>query len=167
MEEWKDITGYEGYYQISSFGNVKNIKTNKILAGDKNSLGYKRVTLNSPIKKRWFVHILVAKHFCDGYKDGLVVNHKDGDKTNNNANNLEWVTRSENDLHAYSIGLRHAFPCKFKHKIIARDLNTKEIIKVYNNVQECCDDLKAQRPNVYNCCNGKQKSCKGFDLSYE
>ena len=43
MEEWKDIKDYEGYYQISSYGRVKNIKTGKFLKGDTNNLGYKRV----------------------------------------------------------------------------------------------------------------------------
>lgn len=101
MEIWKDIQGYEGYYQISSEGNVRNVKTNQILIGDTNNIGYRRVTLYSPTKKRFFIHRLVALHFCEGYKKNLVVNHKDGNKLNNNYQNLEWVTRSQNDLHAY------------------------------------------------------------------
>ena len=60
MEKWKDIIGYEGYYQISNFGNVRNVQTNKILIGDTNNAGYKRVTLYKPIKKRFFIHRLVA-----------------------------------------------------------------------------------------------------------
>ena len=51
MEEWKDIKGYENYYQISSFGRVKNVKTGKILNGDTNNVGYKRVWLYTPVKK--------------------------------------------------------------------------------------------------------------------
>ena len=51
MEEWKDIQNYEGYYQISSEGNVRNVKTGRILIGDKNNMGYRRVTLYTPIKK--------------------------------------------------------------------------------------------------------------------
>lgn len=167
MEIWKDIYGYEGHYQISSYGNVKNTKTNRILHGDINSAGYKRVYLYSPIKKRFFIHYLVAKHFCEGYEDGYIVNHKDGDKTNNNAKNLEWVTRSENDVHAFKLGLRKPHPCQFKHRIIAYNIDTFEIIKIYNNVQECCDDLNVKRPNIYNCCNGKQRSCRGYGLRYE
>ena len=119
MEKWKDIEGYEGYYQISSYGQVKNLLTNKILIGDTNNLGYKRVTLYSPIKKRFFIHRLVALHFCDGYQKDLVVNHKDGNKMNNKAENLEWVSRSENDLHAFKNNLRKPYPCQFKHKIIS------------------------------------------------
>ncbi len=167
MEQWKDIIGYEGYYEVSSEGRVRNIKTKQILKGDTNSIGYRRVTLYSPVKKRFFIHRLVALHFCDGYSDELVVNHKDGNKLNNCAENLEWVTRSENDLHAFRNKLRKPSPCKFKKKVIAYDLQSLEIIKIYENVQECCDDLKVARPNVYNCCNGKQKSCRGYGLKYQ
>lgn len=60
MEIWKDIIGYEGYYQISNLGNVKNIQTNKILIGDTNNLGYGRVTLYTPIKKK----ILYSSFSC-------------------------------------------------------------------------------------------------------
>ena len=164
-EEWRSIQGYENYYEISSYGNVRNIKTGKCLIGDKNSIGYKRVTLYSPIKKRFFIHRLVALHFCDGYKEDLVVNHKDGNKLNNHADNLEWVTRSENDLHAFKNNLRKTYPCKFKHKIEAYDSNGK-LLKIYQNIQECQDDLKVSRSCIYNCCNGKQKTCKGYILKY-
>ena len=167
MEIWKDIKDYEGYYQISSEGNVRNTKTQQILKGDTNNLGYRRVTLYTPIRKRFFIHRLVALHFCEGYSEELVVNHKDGNKQNNNYLNLEWVTRSENDLHAYNMNLRQPHPCNFKHRIISYNLKTNEIIKIYENTQECCDDLKVARANVYNCCNGKQKSCRGIGLKYE
>ena len=96
-----------------------------------------------------------------------MVNHKDGNKLNNVAENLEWVTHSENDLHAYKLNLREPHPCQFKHKIIAYDLLTEETIKIYNNIKNCCNDLKVARSNVYNCCNGKQKSCRGYGLKYE
>ena len=167
MEIWKDIKDYEGYYQISSEGNVRNIKTQQILKGDTNNLGYRRVTLYTPIRKRFFIHRLVALHFCEGYSEELVVNHKDGNKQNNNYLNLEWVTRSENDLHAYKMNLRQPYPCTFKHRIISYNLKTNEIIKIYENTQECCDDLNVARTNVYKCCNGKQKSCRGIGLKYE
>jgi len=130
MEEWKDIENYEGYYEISSYGNVRNCKTGKILIGDQNNAGYRRVTLYSPIKKRFFVHRLVAQHFCENYQEDLVVNHKDGNKLNNHYDNLEWVTRSENDLHAFNNNLRQANPCTFKHRIGAYATNGI-LFKVY------------------------------------
>ena len=167
MEIWKDINGYEGYYQISSYGRVKNVDTNQILIGDTNNIGYRRVWLYMPVKKRFFVHRLVALHFCAGYHEGLVVNHRDGNKLNNHVNNLEWVTRSENDLHAYRHNLREPHPCQFKHRILAYDLQTGDLIKIYNNTDECSEDLNVARSNIYNCCNGKQYSCRGYILRYE
>ena len=167
MEIWKDIQNYEGYYQISNLGRVRNVKTEKILIGDTNNTGYKRITLYAPIKKRVFLHRLVAFHFCEGYQEDLVVNHIDGNKLNNEAKNLEWITRSENDLHAYKLNLRKTFPCTFKHKVIAYNKKTMEIVKEYENTEECAKDLKVSKTNIYNCCNGKQKSCKGYILKYK
>ena len=106
-EVWKPIKGYENYYSISNLGNVRNDKTHRILQGDCNTVGYKRVILYVPIKKRFFVHRLVAYHFVDGYSNEFVVNHKNGDKKDNRAENLEWVSRSENDFHAFRNDLRH------------------------------------------------------------
>lgn len=146
--------------------SYKSLITNKILIGDTNNLGYKRITLYSPIKKRFFIHRLVALHFCEGYKEDKIVNHKDGNKQNNAADNLEWVTHSENDRHAYKLGLRKPHPCVFKHRIIAYNKNL-EVVKIYNNTQECADDLNVARTNIYNCCNGKQKTCRGYILRYE
>ncbi len=82
-----------------------------------------------------FVHRLVAQYFCDGYAEGLVVNHIDGDKTNNRSSNLEWVTRSENDLHAFSLGLRRIIkpPPKKKWKIEVFNIGTGETIGIYEN----------------------------------
>ena len=166
MEIWKDIKDYEEQYEVSSYGRIRNKRTQQILKGDKNSLGYCRVTLYSPIKKRFFVHRLVAYHFVDGYSEELVVNHKDGNKQNNNVENLEWVTKSENDLHAYKLGLRKANPSQYRKKIESFDLITNQKIKDYRNVDECVKDLGIARSNIYNCCNGKQLSCKGVGLRY-
>lgn len=167
MEIWKDIKGYEGYYKISNTGKVRNAKTDKILVGDINSVGYRRVYLYVPTPKRFFIHRLVAIHFVDGRSTDRVVNHIDGNKLNNNYKNLEWVSRSENDIHAYRLGLRTAHPSQFKHKIIQYNLLSGAIIKVYENIDECTAALNVKRSNVYSCCNGKQKSCRGFGLRYE
>lgn len=163
MEEWKSIDELDNKYEISSLGNVRNVNTGKILTGDINNIGYRRITYN---KKHYFIHRLVAKYFVEGYEEGLVVNHKDGNKLNNTKDNLEWVTRSENDLHAFRLHLRKTYPCTHKHKVIRFDLDTNEILQVYENTTQCSEDLNVARSNVYNTCNGKQKSCKGFGLKY-
>lgn len=161
MEIWKDIKHYEGYYQISNLGRVKNTKTNYILMlSDKNSLGYKRVTLYNPVRKRFFVHRLVAYHFCDGYRDGLVVNHIDGNKENNCAENLEWVTRSENDLHAFNMNLRKIEGAariqkeRAKRGVDIFDIRSGDLIYEFDNVDKCAEYFGMNRTYIQQCCRG-------------
>lgn len=101
-ELWKDIEGFEGRYQVSNKGLVRNAKGH-LMYQEANTANYMRVSLGAP-QKKFFVHRLVAKAFCDGYFEGAVVNHKDFNKHNNASVNLEWVTASENQKHAYRAG---------------------------------------------------------------
>lgn len=121
-EDWKDIKGYEGLYQISNYGRIKslerklncNIKNNtkrikkaliKRFTYDKD--GYCRVGLYKNNKSNYRgVHRLVAEAFIPNLENKPIVNHKNGIKTDNRVDNLEWCTNSENDLHAYRLGLR-------------------------------------------------------------
>lgn len=112
LEEWKDILGYEGYYQISNKGRVRSLSRfvinngtrvlieGKIISLTNNGTGYYQVKLfKNNHCKHFYVHVLVARHFVEGYADGLEVNHKDCNKNNNCAENLEWVTKRENQRH--------------------------------------------------------------------
>ncbi len=98
----KQIPNYENYF-IYDNGDILNIFTNKILKGSIGENGYKYYRLSkNNIKKMFYAHRLVAENFLEN-KDNLpVVNHKDGNKLNNNVDNLEWVTYSKNVEHAYS-----------------------------------------------------------------
>lgn len=128
-ERWKDIPGYEGRYQISNLGRVRMLPTRlryltkkgedayrvtniRVLAQQKQNSGYLLVHLHLDNTRRALtVHRLVAEAFVAGA--GETVNHKDGDKTNNHYSNLEWVSHSENHLHAVSIGLnKQAIPVR-------------------------------------------------------
>ena len=116
MEEWRDIKGYEGKYQVSNLGYIKSllmwtgdkyIKRDKILRRQLNKNGYLYVSLsiNGKVKK-FKVNRLVAETFIDNPYNLPITNHKDGDKTNNCVNNLEWCNYSDNLKHAYKLGLR-------------------------------------------------------------
>lgn len=174
IEEWRDIEGYEGYYQVSNFGNIRNTKTNYIIKlSDINSVGYYRVTLYKPIKKRFFVHRLVAYHFCNGYDEKLIVNHKDGNKQNNNANNLEWITHSKNDLHAYNHGLRKISGAaieqkkKSERKVILTNINTEIDEFIFNNYKECAEYFGLNKTYVQQCCRGIYLLKRKYKARYE
>ena len=106
---WKRIKNWENFYEINENGEIRNIKTNKLIIGDINNAGYPRVCLyhtenGEQIKKRYFRHRLVAQHFIDNPNNLPEVNHKDNNKLNCNVENLEWCTREENERHSHSSG---------------------------------------------------------------
>lgn len=118
-EEWKDIIGYEGKYMISNLGRIKCVARIQkwgngfrhvkecILTPRKKGKNNPYLTIilydSNGNDKTFHVHRLVALHFVGGYFDGADVNHKDGNKSNNICDNLEWCTRSENILHSRNV----------------------------------------------------------------
>ena len=105
MEIWKDIPSYEGLYKISSFGNVKSLISNKILKPSRDRFGYVRFNaLKDKKPKTLRIHRLVMEIF-NPIDTIMQVNHIDGNKSNNNIDNLEWCSDSDNKKHAYKLGL--------------------------------------------------------------
>lgn len=106
-ENWKPIEGYEGLYEVSDQGRVRNIKRGgRIMALSTVTHGYIVANLSKDGKTRSvLVHRIVAKAFIPNPENKEQVNHIDGIKSNNSADNLEWVTPHENILHAINTGL--------------------------------------------------------------
>lgn len=109
MEEWRDIKGYEGKYQISNYGNVRSLNYHrsgecKLMSPVLKKTGYYQINLHLNGKyKSKMIHKLVADAFLENPDNLPVVNHIDGDKTNNHVSNLEWCTVSYNTWHATHI----------------------------------------------------------------
>lgn len=128
-EIWKDVVGYEGLYQVSNFGRVKSldrlvqrincgcyIKKGKIKKQQDNGRGYLTTMLCDGTQKRLYIHRLVAEAFIENPKNKKEINHKDGNKKNNKAENLEWCSSKENKEHAWKIGLYIAKPITVEMK---------------------------------------------------
>lgn len=93
MIEWRDVVGYEGVFKVSNAGDIKAVKTNHLLNQTTSKKGYKRVSLQH---KTMTVHRIVAQAFIDNPKDLKTVNHIDNNKSNNNVDNLEWMSMKDN-----------------------------------------------------------------------
>lgn len=110
MEEvWKPIEGTDGKYEVSNLGRVmsKMQRNPRIMPQTIQRSGYHYVMLhvnNKPTCRR--VHRLVAQAFLPNPDNMKEVNHKDGNKDNNRADNLEWCTRSHNVKHSFDMGLK-------------------------------------------------------------
>ena len=108
-EIWRDIKDYEGLYQVSNMGRVKSFHNGKelVMKITFDRCGYAHVVLvKNGVRKTHRVHILVAKAFIENTENKPEVNHKDGNKWNCRVDNLEWVTKSENQQHAVKTGLQ-------------------------------------------------------------
>ena len=131
MEEWKDVVGYEGLYKVSNKGNVlscnyyRNSKPH-LMKPQKNSNGYLKVVLSKNKKSKQFtIHRLVALAFLPNPDNLEMVNHKDENPENNNIENLEWCSRSYNQV--YSMNLhedrRMVFGNNFRDKKTGQNLS--------------------------------------------
>lgn len=189
-EKWKDIINYEGYYQISNFGNIRSldrkirfnkgysIKKGKMLNPILNKKGYYKVSLSKNQKeKRFFIHRLVAIHFIENPLSKEQVNHKDGNKKNNRADNLEWCTNLENQRHAIKNGLidneqriQQAINMGIiNRKPVAQYTKEGNLIKEYVSIKEASILTGINSRNICNCLSPNQpknKSAGGYIWKY-
>lgn len=112
-EEWRDVKGYEGLYQVSNLGRARSFHNQygRVLKPIRTTDGYSQVTLSKNGKlKATRLHILVAQAFIPNPENKPQVNHIDGNRANCHVDNLEWATSKENIQHAYKIGLAKSGP---------------------------------------------------------
>ena len=174
-EIWKPVKNYEDLYLVSNIGNIRRKGKDKNRKYNINKSGYVLVNLyNNGKYKNLLVHRLVALAFIPNPENKPEVNHKDGNKLNNNADNLEWVTEKENVVHSYKKLGRIGFAGNKGNKdkitektkpVIQYDLNNK-FIRVWASKEYASRKLKLDSASISNCCRGKRKSVGNFKWRY-
>lgn len=154
IEEFRDVPGYEGMYEVSNFGRVR--RNGKILKPF-NNYGYLRVDLfKNGIVRKFLIHRLVAQAFIPNPKNLPQVNHKDEDKTNNCVENLEWCDAK------YNINYSKAKP------VLQFD-REGNFIKEWPSALKVEEELGIYHSNISNCCLGRYglKTTGGFIWKYK
>lgn len=176
-EIWKNIKGFENIYQISNYGNIKNIKKNILIKPfiSKKTKYYQIDLCKNGHKKRYSIHRLVAQAFISNPNNFPQVNHKDENKQNNRYDNLEWCTAKYNSNYGtckQRIGIKssqkkHTYETKQKiskalSKPIIQYSKNNTFIKEWGSAYEVQRKLRISKSNVNECCNNKRKSAGNY-----
>ena len=174
MEQWKDIDGYNGKYQVSNFGEVRSFSPwskGRTLKGGKtkgNPQPYRWVALvgkgRSDIKT-FYIHKLVAKAFLPNPNNYDEVNHKDGNTLNNHVDNLEWCTHKQNMEHASKTGVMSRGQNNWKgknnpkSKAVLQLTKDGEFVKEWGSVNEIMRETGIPASTIFRVCRKSQILC--------
>ena len=160
MEHWKDVPGFEGLYQVSDQGRVRNVKRGKVLKPRTTPNGYQNVVIyRNGEPKALGVHRLVALAFIPNPGDKPEVNHRNGVKTDNHLTNLEWSTRSENQRHRYDV--------LGKRQTNGKPVLCEETGETFATATAAAEALKLNRSAVTMCCLGHRKTTNNLHFKFK
>lgn len=159
IEEFRDIPDYEGVYEVSNLGRVKNVETGRILKPFKTTTGYLKVDLcKNGIRRSATIHRLVAYAFLPNPQNLPCVNHKDEDKTNNAVDNLEWCDHQYNN----NYGTRNERISESQYKPVLQFDKNGNFIREWPGVIKVEEETGMNHSHISGCCLGKRKSAGGF-----
>ena len=178
VEEWKAVAGFDGFYEVSNHGRIRSLPrvstTGRRLKGKTIALisnkndGYLRVNLRDSrgAHTTKTLHRVVAEAFVTNPKGKPEVNHIDGNKRNNRAENLEWCTPKENQQHALKTGLRKP-NCSSTSKAVGMFRENGELLRTFPSVAEAARTMQTSPNSIYNRCEGRVAgSLYGYTWKY-
>jgi hypothetical protein len=189
QEIWKDIPGYEQYYQVSNLGKLRSkpreikrrnghyVMPSKILTLQKNNHGY--MYFQTKVDKQYkklYIHRAVCMAFIPNTNNKPHVNHMDSNPLNNNVSNLEWVTHIENMHHAMNAGRFEASFAKTVEKfkktiedkqipVVGTNIKTGEEVR-FKSINEAGRHFNNDAASICNCCKGIRQTSHGYRWEY-
>jgi HNH endonuclease/NUMOD4 motif/NUMOD1 domain len=159
MEEWKSLVslGYPKEFEVSTHGNVRNIKTGNLLSKRIERDGYQHVSIG---RSTFLIHTLVARVFIANPDSKPTVDHINRDRADNIVSNLRWATHKEQR--------NNQKPCHFKRCKPVRqiDLDTGEIIATFENINVAGKAMEVGPASIRRCCLGYNFTCMGFGWEF-
>jgi len=185
---WKDINGWDGYYQVNTIGQVKSLKRTVltkrgylfhvreiILKPSNDKDGYPQVVfIRNQKRKTYKIHQLVAKTFISNPNNKPQINHKNGIKSDNCVLNLEWCTASENAIHTYThlnrIGITYNKGKFGKNNPLSKIVVQINLVSgkktIWHGITEASRETGIQRSKIGSVCNGRRKTAGGFKWKF-
>lgn len=152
MEEWKDIEGYEGLYQVSNEGKVRSLRTNKIMKPMIwHGYAYVNFTINNVVNHK-SVHRLVAEAFIPNPENKPCVDHINTLKDDNRVENLRWVSQLENNRNPITMDRMVKGHLDESRKVY--QYKDGELVGEYYSIREAERKTKCNNSNIRRCCNG-------------
>lgn len=185
-EEWRDVAGYEGYYQASNLGRIKSLDREvpcsrhgvrkirgKLMTPAKATNGYFQVGFRKEgVKNRPLWHRVIALTFIPKVDGKTQINHKNGDISDNRVCNLEWCTASENTLHAHRVlKCRHGMTGRTGYKnslsieVVGTNRMTGQTVR-FGSSRDAARQMGVHASGIVACLKGRQKTCNGFAWEY-
>ena len=159
IEEFRDIPGYEGLYEVSNLGRVRSLETERILKPSKNTWGYLFVSLyKNGIKKAVRIHRLVALAFIPNPDNLPCINHKDEDKTNNTVDNLEWC----DDKYNANYGTRNERIAEKTRKPVLQFDLLGNFIREWPSITKVEEETGIWQTHISKCCLGLRHTAGGY-----
>ena len=169
-EVWKAVKEYEGLYEVSSLGNVRNVNSGRILKNCKHKTGYLSVMLYKNKKpKRHLVHRLVATAFLDNVNNFEFVNHIDEDKANNSVKNLEWCSREYNMRYGTvkaRLAEKRGHDKRNDGRPVVQIGDNGEVLNSFKSIASASRETGTARTSIWGCCNGVHKKANGSRWAY-
>lgn len=168
LRKFRDVTSFKGLYKVNRQGDIYSIKNKDIIIPQKSLYASIKLYKKGTRTLRRSIHRIVAEAYHKNPENKPLVNHKDGNKLNNNDWNLEWNTHSENAKHAYEIGLViRKDRIKPNAKIVKMLETNGRMIRMFASIREADRTTGVDQSHITKVCKGTRLTAGGYKWEYK